>query len=142
MHIDGHNNRVAGRDYYEKATLKLTSEQIAELSIKHCSRCEIRFVAPGVSICNHCRREIQDEENRKKLSLFCFAVFFVWGMLLTHSGKNSGSITPIQLLELGVVSVGVVIFVVASWYLLREIWLEHGDDISRSLGERVARFFK
>ncbi|WP_143481910.1 MULTISPECIES: hypothetical protein [Pseudomonas] len=76
------------------------------------------------------------------MSLFCFAVFFVWGMLLTHSGKNSGSITPIQLLELGVVSVGVVIFVVASWYLLREIWLEHGDDISRSLGERVARFFK
>ncbi len=142
MHIDGHNNRVAGRDYYENPTLKLTQEQLAELSIKPCARCETRVVAPGVSMCNHCRREIRDEDNRNKLNLFGFAVFIVWGMLLNYSEKNGGSITPTQLFQLGVAAVGLVILCIAIWVLLRQIWLEHGDDISRLLSERMARFFK
>lgn len=142
MHIDGHNNRVAGRDYYESPTIKLTPEQLVELSIKHCSRCETRFVAPGAGTCNHCRQEIRDENNRNKMRLFCFAVFIIWGMLLQYVEKNSDRITPAQLLQLGVAAAGIVVVVVALSYLLREIWLEHGDEILRSLGERMTRFFK
>jgi hypothetical protein len=142
MHIDGDNNRVAGRDYYEKATLKLTPEQLAQLSIKPCANCETRFVTPGASTCNHCRREALAEENYNKWGLYAFLVFLIWGTLLTREQKSGVHVTPLHLLELGVTAAGIVFVSVASWFMIRIFWLEHGDDISKSLTDAVSRLFK
>ncbi|TBN39173.1 hypothetical protein [Pseudomonas sp. BGI-2] len=142
MHIDGHNNRVAGRDYYEQATLKLTPEQLAQLSIKPCVKCETRVVALGVTTCNHCRRKAQAEENYNKWVRYGFVVFLIWGTLLTREQKSGTHVTPFHLLELGVTAVGIVVVAVASWFMIRIFWLEHGDDISKSLTDAVSRLFK
>lgn len=142
MHIDGHNNRVAGRDYYENPTLKLTPEQLAQLSIKPCTTCETRVVAPGVTTCNHCRREALAKENYNKCVRYGFAVFFIWGLLLTREQKNGIQMTPFHFIELGVLAVGIVFVAIASWLMLRVFWLEHGPEISNSLAERFAKLFK
>ncbi|MNG08784.1 hypothetical protein D3C76_1246600 [compost metagenome] len=142
MHIDGHNNRIAGRDYYEKPTLKLTPEQLAQLSIKPCIKCETRVVAPGVTTCNHCRREALAKENYNKWVRYGFAVFFIWGVLLTREQKNGTQITPLHLMELGVTAAGVVFVAIATWFMVRMFWLEHGDEITNALAERFAKLFK
>ncbi|MNQ85880.1 hypothetical protein D3C85_1010560 [compost metagenome] len=142
MHIDGHNNRVAGRDYYEKATLKLTPEQLAQLSIKPCGKCETRFVAPDVSTCNHCRRKALAEENHNKWARYGFAVLFIWGLLLTREQKNGIHVTPLDLAGLGITAASIVFLVVASWFMIRIFWLEHGDEITSSLAKRFAKLFR
>lgn len=142
MHIDGHDNRVAGRDYYEKPTLKLTQEQLAQLSIKPCVKCETRVVAPGVTTCNHCRREALAEENYNKCVRYGFVVLVIWGLLLTREQKNGVLITPFHFFELGVTAAGFVFVTVASWFMFRIFWLEHGDEITTSLTNAIARLFK
>lgn len=142
MQIDGHNNRVAGRDYYEQTTLKLTAEQLAELSIKPCGRCETRFVAKDRAICNHCRHEMRTEEERSKWQKYIFAVLFFWGCLLTYSKSNHIQVDINTFTMLGVIAIGIVVLLSVSWFLIREYWFEHGDGILQSLEDWVARRFK
>ncbi|POA25648.1 MULTISPECIES: hypothetical protein [unclassified Pseudomonas] len=142
MQIDGHNNRVAGRDYYEKATLKLTPEQLAQLSIKPCVSCETRFVPAGTSTCNHCRREAIAQENHNKLSIFTFAVMVIWGLLLTQANKNGVHVTPSYLFQLGLASAAIVAATVVFCSLIRAIWIDAGDDIIKALGQSLIRLFK
>lgn len=142
MHIDGHNNRVAGRDYYEKATLKLTPEQLAELSIKPCLRCESRLVANGSDTCNHCRREVLAEAENTKWGGYVMATLFIWGILITQSQKSGTQVDFEHLLGLGMLAAVITVVSSVMWFLLRQCWAEHGDDILKSLENWVARRFK
>lgn len=142
MQIDGHNNRVAGRDYYEKATLNLTPEQLAQLSIRPCISCETRLVPAGGRVCNHCRREALAQETRDKLTAFAFAVMVVLGLLIMWANKNEIRVTPSFLFELGMVSAAFVGGIVALCVLIRLIWIEHGDDIVKALGQWLIRLFR
>lgn len=142
MQIDGHNNRVAGRDYYEKPTLKLTAEQLAELSIKPCGRCETRFVVKGRTICNLCRQEMRAEEERSMWQRYIFLVLFVWGGLLSYSKSNLVHVDISTFVILGVMAVGIVVALSLAWFLIREYWFERGDEILQSLGSWLGRRFK
>ncbi|MDH4869835.1 hypothetical protein [Pseudomonas sp. BN515] len=139
MQGNGHNNRIAGRDYYElNAELKLTPEQLRSLTISPCTRCEVRMVQGGRVHCNHCVAEMADKKAKEQMAVFTLAVFFVWGALLQVFKENGHN----MLLELGVVSVVIVLMLHTLWSFLREWWLMCGDDVLAALGNALARIFK
>lgn len=89
IQVEGHHNRVAGRDYLElNAQVSLTPEQLRLLAVKTCSSCEMRLVVAEKQICNHCLRERAADDLRFKISLFLFVVFMVWGWLLKLRGPD------------------------------------------------------
>jgi hypothetical protein len=107
IQVEGHNNRVAGRDYLElNAQLSLTPEQLQVLAVKPCSACEVRLVTAETQTCNHCLRERVANDQKAKVGLVVFLVFMVWGWLLKESGPNAGLL---QLAETLVAAGGIVL---------------------------------
>jgi hypothetical protein len=142
MQIDGHNNRVAGRDYYEQTTLKLTADQLAELSIRPCGRCETRLVAKSKTICNHCLHEMWTEDERSMWQGYIFSVLLMWGGLLAYSKSNLIYVDFKFFVILGVIAMGIVALLSLSWFLIRKYWFERGDEILQTLESWVVRKFK
>lgn len=141
MDIRGQNNRIAGRDYYENAVLKLTPEQL-QIAIKPCARCEDRLVGSEASICNHCYREMRAKAQREKWSLFAFLVMVVWGNLLIHSEKTGVVVTPYHLAELGVMAAALVFAATLVWVIVRDWWLVNGTEFLKALGKLLVRLWK
>lgn len=125
MYVNGQNNRVAGRDYYEKPIIELTPEQLTQLAIRPCSRCETRFISPGAKICNHCCKELQDKKAQEYLSLFFVSVLVVFGGLLKYSQQYTDHITFSLFIQLGVAAIALVIGVVIIGFMLYAIWQEY-----------------
>lgn len=97
IQVEGHNNRVAGRDYLElNAQLTLTPEQLKVLAIKPCPACEQRVVTPSAEMCNHCHRERIAQAQKARVGTVVFIVFVVWGWLLQKRGPD---VDPWQFLE-------------------------------------------
>lgn len=51
IQVDGDNNRVAGRDYYE-------------VRIKPCPYCQERLIEPEAAMCNRCHQQREEERAR------------------------------------------------------------------------------
>lgn len=64
IEVNGNNNRVAGRDYYE-------------VPIKPCPRCEQRVIAPKKKICNHCESQEANEAAKFRLLAGAFITFLL-----------------------------------------------------------------
>lgn len=69
IQVEGHNNRVAGRDYIENP-------------IKACPSCENSVIDRDKAKCNRCIQQEKEEAAKGTMTLFAFAVFIVWGFLL------------------------------------------------------------
>ncbi|MNG38258.1 hypothetical protein D3C84_1258950 [compost metagenome] len=69
-------------------------------------------------------------------------MLFIWGLLLTREQKNGIHVTPLDLAGLGITAASIVFLVVASWFMIRIFWLEHGDEITSSLAKRFAKLFR
>lgn len=90
IQVEGHNNRVAGRDYLElNAQLSLTPEQLQVLAVKPCPSCEVRLVTAQAQTCNHCLRELVANDQKVRVGLAIFLVFIVWGWLLKERGPSA-----------------------------------------------------
>ena len=106
IQVEGSNNRVAGRDYYEN-------------KIKPCPRCEVRVIDREKSICNHCTKEERDEKARGQMTLFGLGVLFIFGWL--HGWRSERGLAPgIEgLAETLALSVGIAIAALSViWFLL------------------------
>lgn len=79
IEVNGDNNRVAGRDYYE-------------MPIKPCPRCEQRVIAPHQSICNHCAAKEREEAAKTKLAAAGVAVLFCFSWL--HDWRTGRGLPP------------------------------------------------
>ncbi|CAB5715861.1 TPA: hypothetical protein L3577_006400 [Pseudomonas aeruginosa] len=107
IQVEGHNNRVAGRDYLElNAQLSLTPEQLQVLAVKPCPSCEVRLVTAQAQTCNHCLRERVANDQKVKVGVVIFLVFMVWGWLLIERGPN---VELWQLMETLVAAGGIVL---------------------------------
>ncbi|HHX6877959.1 hypothetical protein ACJKIJ_01955 [Pseudomonas aeruginosa] len=107
IQVEGHNNRVAGRDYLElNAQLSLTPEQLQVLAVKPCPSCEVRLVTAQAQTCNHCLRERVANDQKVKVGVVIFLVFMVWGWLLIERGPN---VDLWQLMETLVAAGGIVL---------------------------------
>jgi hypothetical protein len=82
------------------------------------------------------------QETRDKLTAFAFAVLVALGLLIMWANKNEIRVTPSFLFELGMVSAAFVGGIVALCVLIRLIWIEHGDDIVKALGQWLIRLFR
>lgn len=79
IEVNGNNNRVAGRDYYE-------------LPLKPCPRCEQRVIAPHQSICNHCAEKEREEAAKTTMAFSGVAVLFCFSWL--HSWRTDHGLPP------------------------------------------------
>lgn len=90
IQVEGHNNRVAGRDYLElNAQLTLTPEQLKALAIKPCPTCEQRVITPSAEMCNHCHREQTAQALKTRAGAVALIVLMVWGWLLHKRGPDA-----------------------------------------------------
>lgn len=120
MGINGDNNRVAGRDYYElNAVLKLTPEQLRQVSIKPCARCEDRIVSSDATICNQCRSELETKAENERLQRYGVLILFVWGLLTTWLNAHPPGVSPQVFFALGAASVMIVVIGAVVWHGLR-----------------------
>ncbi len=143
MGINGDNNRVAGRDYYELNTvLKLTTEQLRQLAIKPCARCESRVVSSDATVCNHCLGELQSRARSERRLRYAFVILLVWGGLMQWQNSHSAEIPPQRFLELGVIATAMVLLFAGVWPEVRQWWLANGDELLRILVRLVMRLFK
>ncbi|MGY1949483.1 MULTISPECIES: hypothetical protein [Pseudomonas] len=143
MGINGDNNRVAGRDYYEQNTfLKLTPEQLMQVAIKPCARCEDRVVSADVSICNHCRHELQTEARNERLLRYGFAIMVVWGVLLQWLNGRAPGFPPVSFFELGAIATLIVILGAAAWSAFQKWWLLNGAEALSLAGKLILRLIK
>ncbi len=143
MGINGDNNRVAGRDYYEQNTiLKLTSEQLRQVAIKPCARCEDRVVSADVTICNHCRHELQTQARNERLLRFGFMIMLVWGALLQWLNSRSPDIPPVSFFELGAISTMLVLLGAAVWNGFRQWWMLNGSEVLSLVGKLLIRLIR
>lgn len=79
IEVNGDNNRVAGRDYYE-------------LPLKPCPRCEQRVIAPHKTICNHCADREREEAARMQLTVAGVAVLF--SFIWLHDWRTGRGLPP------------------------------------------------
>ncbi|OXS19846.1 hypothetical protein CGU37_22265 [Pseudomonas fluorescens] len=143
MGINGDNNRVAGRDYYElNAVLKLTPEQLKQVAIKPCARCEDRVVSSDMTICNHCCNELEEKARNEHLARYAFVIFFVWGLLLQWQAARPNGVSPQLVFELGAIAFVIVIAGTFAWALLQTWWRINGSDVLRLVGRFVTRLLK
>jgi len=138
MRVEGKNNRVAMRDYYEKPTLNLAPEQLKELSVKPCGRCEARLVVAGASVCNHCRRT---RANYDRLAHYAAAILFAWWALIQLHGKEA-VIGFFRFLELGIISTALVLTGGVLWRVAREWWLLNGEELLTLISKAVKNRIK
>ena len=143
MGINGDNNRVAGRDYYElNAVLKLTPEQLKQVAIKPCARCEDRVVSSDMTICNHCCNELEEKARNEHLARYAFVIMFVWGLLLQWQAARPNGVSPQLVFELGAIAVVIVIAGTFAWALLQAWWRLNGPDVLRLAGRFITRLLK
>lgn len=143
MGINGDNNRVAGRDYYElNAVLKLTPEQLKQVAIKPCARCEDRVVSADMTICNHCRNELEEKARNEHLARYAFVIMFVWGLLLQWQGKQPQGVSPQNVFELGAIALVIVIAGAFAWGLLQTWWRLNGSDVLGLTAKFITRVLK
>lgn len=143
MGINGDNNRVAGRDYYElNAVLKLTPEQLKQVAIKPCARCEDRVVSSDMTICNHCRNELEEKARNEHLARYAFVIMFVWGLLLQWQAKRPQGVSPQTVFELGAIALVIVIAGAFAWALLKTWWSLNGSDVLSLTAKFITRLLK
>lgn len=143
MGINGDNNRVAGRDYYElNAVLKLTPEQLKQVAIKPCARCEDRVVSADMTICNHCRNELEEKARNEHLARYAFVIMFVWGLLLQWQGKRPQGVSPQNVFELGAIALVIVIAGAFAWGFLQTWWRLNGSDVLGLTAKFITRLLK
>lgn len=122
IQVEGSNNRVAGRDYYEN-------------QIKPCPRCEVRVIDRGMSICNHCTKEERDEKARGQMTLFGLGVLFIFGWLHGWRSERGLPAGIGGLAESLAMSFGIAIAVVGMiWFfvpLILEIGMAYFDERRR-----------
>lgn len=140
MGINGDNNRVAGRDYYElNAVLKLTPEQLRQVSIKPCARCEDRVVSSDATICNYCRNALQTQVKNERLLRYGFVIMFVWGLLVHWLNARSPGIPPQVFFVLGAASTIIVLIGTVAWGEFRKWWLVNGTEALHLVGKLLLR---
>lgn len=143
MGINGDNNRVAGRDYYElNAVLKLTPEQLKQVAIKPCARCEDRVVSSDMTICNHCSNELEEKARNEELAAYALMIFFVWGLLIQWQGSRSFGDSQHGFFELGAVAVVIVIAGAIAWGFFKIWWSINGSDVLSLAGKLITRLLK
>lgn len=137
IRVEGHNNRVAGRDYLElNAQLSLTSEQLQVLAVKPCPSCEVRLVTAEAKTCNHCLREHVANDQKVKVGLVAFLVFMVWGWLLKESGPNAGMQ---QLAESLVAACGIVLCGALLLEMLKLWWVCYSAEFFSAVWRALVR---
>jgi hypothetical protein len=141
MRVEGQNNRVAMRDYYEKPTLNLTPEQLKELSVKPCGRCETRLVVGSTCICRHCQEALRDQAWSARLGRYLVVILFTWGMLIQMQDKTA-AMGLYRLLELGVYAGATVLIGSCVWAAFKDWWLFNGDELLKLIGDAVKKRIK
>lgn len=137
IQVEGHNNRVAGRDYLElHAQLSLTPEQLKQLAIKPCAACEVRVVTANAQVCNHCLRAQAASALKTKIYVAIFCVIVVWGQLLQGREPHA---TPWQLLETLVGAIGMVTFGAVLLEIFRYWWACHSTDFFSALWRAITK---
>lgn len=136
MRVEGQNNRVAMRDYYEKPSLNLTPEQLKELAVKPCGSCETRLVAGSASICRHCREALRERAWKDRMGRYFFAFLCTWGMLIQIQEKTT-VIDSFRFFELGACAGAIVFFGAILWAGLKDWWLFHGDELGDAIKKRL-----
>lgn len=143
IQVEGHNNRVAGRDYVElNAELRLTPEQLHALAVRPCSCCEVRLVSGRAQLCNHCMQKRAAKALREKYASFTLLVFFVWGLLLLRQPGQGADIAPGRFFELGFTAGALVFLGTAVFVCLREWWLFNGDGVKAALWQGLVQAVK
>ncbi|WP_312481061.1 hypothetical protein [Stutzerimonas nitrititolerans] len=106
IQVDGNNNRVAGRDYYEN-------------KIKPCPRCEIRVIDREKNVCNHCYSEERGMEAKGLLALFGICVWLVTSQLHEWRIERGLPVGIEGLMETMAISAGLVFGAAALiWFFL------------------------
>lgn len=110
IQVDGSNNRVAGRDYYEN-------------QIKPCPRCEVRVIERDRCICNHCTKEEKEQQAHGLMMMFGLGVLFTFGWLLKWRSERGLEPGIEALTETFVLSIGIVISLASViWFFLPLAW--------------------
>lgn len=119
IEVEGHNNRVAGRDYNEW----------------HVS-------------CDHCRqlraerqRERLGKQQRNKWTGFTLLVLLMWGILLELEGSTA-DIAPSRFFEQGFTAAALVFLGIVVFVALREWWLFNGHDMKAALWQSLVQVVK
>lgn len=141
MRIEGQNNKVAMRDYYEKPTLNLTPEQLKEFAVRPCGRCETRFVVGNACICRRCQEALRDQAWNARLGRYVVTILFIWGMMIQMQDKDA-VIDLYRLLELGVSSGAAVLVGSCAWAAFKDWWLFNGDELLKLIGDAVKKRIK
>lgn len=143
MGINGDNNRVAGRDYYElNAVLKLTPEQLKQVAIKPCARCEDRVVSSDMTICNHCSNELEEKARNEYLARYAFIILIVWGLLIQWHGSQPNEGSPQRFFELGAAAFMIVVVGTWAWAFFKIWWRLNGSNVLSLLGKLLNRLLK
>lgn len=113
IQVEGSNNRVAGRDYYEN-------------QIKPCPRCEVRVIDRDRSMCNHCTKEEKELEARGLMLIFGLGGLFIFGWL--YKWRTEHGLPPgiDGLVETFMLSIGITVAVALTIWLLVPLILEIG----------------
>lgn len=143
IQVEGHNNRVAGRDYVElNAELRLTPDQLQALAVRPCSCCEVRLVSGRVQLCNHCLQKRAAKAQREKYASFTLLVFFVWGLLLQNQPDHGADIVPGRFFELGFTAGALVFLGTVVFLCLREWWLFNGEALKAALWQGLVQLVR
>jgi len=110
IQVEGSNNRVAGRDYYEN-------------QIKPCPKCEQRVIDRDKNICNHCTQQEREQFAHGAMLLLGICVLFVFSWL--HDWRISRGLQPglegfSESIVLSVMIVGVTAGML--WFFVPIIW--------------------
>lgn len=110
IQVEGSNNRVAGRDYYEN-------------QIKPCPKCEQRVIDRDKSICNHCTKEERAQLAHGVMLVLGICVLYVFSWLhdwRTERGLPSGLEGLVETfgLAIGIVMAAASIL----WFFLPLVW--------------------
>lgn len=83
IEVNGNNNRVAGRDYYE-------------VPIKPCPSCAQRIIERNEAKCRPCIAQERAEAVKGQLMLFGLAVMFCFGWLLQRREDQGTPVTTME----------------------------------------------
>lgn len=110
IQVEGSNNRVAGRDYYEN-------------QIKPCPRCEVRVIDRERDICNHCTKEEKEQIAQGILTTLGLGALFIFGWLLNWRTERGMPVGLEGLIETFALAIGIVIALASVlWFFLPLAW--------------------
>lgn len=119
--INGNDNRVAQRDYYELHQVHgLTVSQVNQMDVVPCPVCEQRLIRSGMTSCNHCNTKAREEaaKGRAVLMLFAAVVLLFTGYSITSAfGITDDRKHPFAIFFAGLVCASLVglFFTVRRW---------------------------